>query len=547
MFRSIYLKSLREYRVGIFGWGLGMSLIVIATMASVSQLMSTPQAKAELVALAGQFAWAADPVAVDTVGGYATFKVGITVFLACVWALLVGSRMLRGEEDRGSLDVLLSAPRGRLRVVGEKVAAYWTALLGMALVIAVAIYAGGQRFEAEFGFDGALLFALDIALICAVIAGIALLLSQFTQERGPAAGWTGALLLLFIVLDMANRVFPDSGWVARLSPVYYYNLSKPLIPSVGASATGMLVLLGLAVGLSAFAAWLFVRRDIGATSALPRALRLPARAPRPATLPANDWSLRSVYLRSLRMIAMPTFWWTLILSAFAAWMLVVIKQIAAQINDLIASSPAMSALLAQLGGGTADLSATFLSAIFQFLPILMMAFVISQVGAWASDEEDGRLDLVLATPQSRSAVVLGRFAALSTATVAMGVVILAVTAASAAVGGVELDAANLAAATLGMIPLGILIGGIGYLAGGWLRTAADTGLLSFLLAAWFFLTFIGPDLSLPDSALRLSPLYYYGKPLVDGIPIANVAGLLAVGLVALAVGAYRFTRKDIAV
>ncbi len=144
-------------------------------------------------------------------------------------------------------------------------------------------------------------------------------------------------------------------------------------------------------------------------------------------------------------------------------------------------------------------------------------------------------------------MLLGRFAALATATVIVGVVTLVTAAVAASIGGVALDNGNLAAATLGMIPLGLLIAAIGYLAAGWLRTAADTGLLSFLLAAWFFISFIGPDLKLPDATLRLSPFYYYGTPLLHGIALANLAVVIGVGAVALALSSLRFARKDIGV
>ena len=547
--KSIFTKSLRDYRVAIFGWGIGMGLICVATMASVSQLINTAEARAELVALSKQFEWNAPAIEVDTVGGYTTFKIGIFIYLVLVWPLLAGSRMLRGEEERGSLDVLLSTPRSRARVVLEKIGAYWAALLGMTLAMALVLFGGGERFGATFGFAGAFLFALDLALLCAVFAGIALFLSQFTQERGTAAGWTGALLLLFIVVDMVGRVFPGKAdWLVQLSPISYYNLSKPLIPSFGTSVGGMLTLLGLALILDIASVWLFLRRDVGATIPLPSWFR-PQRAatPGPAPLPTRDWSLRSVYLRGLRMIAMSTFWWTLFMAGFAAWMFVVVKQISAQIDTLLKSSPAFLTMLQQIGGSATDLTAQFISAIFQILPILLMAFVVSQVNAWSSDEEDGRLELVLATPQPRRAVILGRFAALSTATIVIGVTTLLVCAVAAIIGGVDLDGGKLAAACLGMIPLGILIGGIGYFAGGWLRTAADTGLLSVIVAAWFFITFIGPDLQWPDAAMRVSALYYYGKPLVDGIPIANIIGLLALAIVALALGTLRFARKDIGV
>ena len=308
---------------------------------------------------------------------------------------------------------------------------------------------------------------------------------------------------------------------------------------------GLLVLLVLAVALGGASVWIFARRDIGATVRIPRlrAAQGAARAERP--LPEREWSLRSIYRRGLGMIVMPTFWWTLGIAGFAAWMVVVVKQIETQMTAILESSSTMRTLLENLGGGKLGANATILSALFQILPILLMAFAVTQVNRWAADEEDGRLDLVLATPQSRLAVILGRFAALATATALIGVVTLVVTSVGAQIGGVAVDTGNLAAATLGMIPLGLLIAAIGYLAAGWLRTATDTGLLSFVLAAWFLISFLGPELNWPEATLRLSAFYYYGTPLLNGLSLGNALLLLAVGVVALALGTVRFMRKDI--
>jgi ABC-2 type transport system permease protein len=378
-----------------------------------------------------------------------------------------------------------------------------------------------------------------------VVGGLALLISQFTAERGPAAGWTAGLLLLFIVLDMVHRVIPNSEWISRISPIYYYSLSKPLVPSHGANVGAMILLGTLALVLGGAAVWLFGRRDVGATAPLPRWLRLPERGASRA-LPVGDWSLRSVYARSLGMIAASTLWWTLGIAGFAGWMVVVVQQMEARLSALFSNSPTAATLIRNLGGADASLNASFLSAMFVLLPLALMAFAVTQVNRWAADEQDGRLDLVLTTPQSRLRVLLGRFAALGSATVAIGVITLLVSAGAAAATGLKLDYGNLAAATLGMIPLGLLIAAIGYMASGWLRTAADTGLLSFLLLAWFFISFIGPELKLPDAALRLSAFYYYGTPLLHGLEPGYILGVLAVTVLALGLGALRFVRKDIA-
>jgi len=545
-FKSIYLKTLRDFRIAILGWGAGMGLLMFVVLVAVPSLVSTPEARASLVSLAGSFSWLAEPVRVDTPGGYATWKYGPLILLIALWPILVCSRTLRGEEERGSLDVLLSLPRERGRVALEKLAAIWTALLLMGLLIGVLAFAGGARVNAGISLGDALLFGLNLVLISGVFGGIALLLSQFTQERRTASGATGGLLVLFIVMDMVHRVFPAAEWVSRLSPVYYYNLTRPLVPGYGANPGALLLLFALGLLLSGAAIWLFVRRDVGATVALPAFLRRPARAVRPErTLPVNAWSLRSVYARGLAMIAMPTFWWTLGIAGGAAFMVVIARQIEVKLTTLFESSPILKSLLTKVGGGDITNNATLLSFLFVFLPLLLMAFAVTQTNRWSADEEEGRLELVLSTPQSRLRVLLGRFAALTTATVIIGVLTLAATALTSAITGLKLDGGNLAAATLSIIPLGLLVAALGYLLSGWLRTAVDTGLLSFLLVIWFFISFFGPDLNWSDAVLRLSAIYYYGTPLLHGLPLGDMLGVLAVGVVALALASVRFVRKDI--
>ena len=134
-----------------------------------------------------------------------------------------------------------------------------------------------------------------------------------------------------------------------------------------------------------------------------------------------------------------------------------------------------------------------------------------------------------------------------TAAVLISLVTLVVTVVVSSAIGLSLDSGHVAAATLSMIPLGLLVAAIGYLFSGWLRAAVETGLLSFLLVIWFFISFIGPSLNFPDAALRLSAFYYYGTPLLNGLPILDTLVVVAAGAVALALASLRFVRKDIGV
>ncbi|HLY29606.1 MAG TPA: ABC transporter permease subunit, partial [Ktedonobacterales bacterium] len=110
-FSNIYLKTLRDFRIAIFGWGVGIGLLMYVVLAAIQTIGNTPAGKAALVSLAKSYSWLAEPIQVDTPGGYATWKYGFTILIMAIWPLLVGARMLRGEEERGSMDALLSLPR----------------------------------------------------------------------------------------------------------------------------------------------------------------------------------------------------------------------------------------------------------------------------------------------------------------------------------------------------------------------------------------------------------------------------------------------------
>ena len=539
---SVYLKTLRDAWIAIVGWGLGIGLMLYTVLVAYTDVIATPAARAALGSVAQQFSWLAAPIAVDTPGGYALFKYGPLVLLVSLWPLLACSRILRGEEEGGVLDVLLSAPRSRLRVALEKLAAVGTALLLIALIVGLLTYAGGSKVGADFTLGDALALGLDLALFAAAMGALSLFLSQFTRERRTATGIAGAALLIFVVLDMVHRVYSGAEWVSRLSPVYYFNESKALVPSYGTNVGGLLVLLALTVVLTAAALVLFVRRDIGGTVALPL---VGEREQPPSDEVARGWSLGSVYTRTLARAAWPTFWWTLGIAGFAGWLVAIVDQLQSQIGQLERGSPVMAQLLSQLGG-TGDLSTALLSSLFNFLPLMLMAFAITQSNRWTTDEDEGRLELVLATPHERPRVMLASYAAVTAAMVLIALVTLGVTLGIAAAAGIRLDDAHLIAATLTMIPLGLLVAALGYFMSGWLRTAIDTGLLSLFVVAWFLISFVGPELKWPDLTLRASPFYYYGTPLLHGLEPANIAALVVVGILALTGATLRFSRRDLA-
>jgi ABC-2 type transport system permease protein len=186
MFHSIWSKSLRDYRVAILAWGLGLGVLMAAGLAE-----ATPTVITAFASLATLFRFLGDPYAIQTPEGFITFRwMGAFLpLLLSFWPILAGARLVRGEEERGTLDVLLATPQARARLLLSKVGALCSALILIAVLFALGTVAGEARLGGgHVDMVRALLAGLNLGLLAFFFGMVALLLSQLTTSRGTAAG-----------------------------------------------------------------------------------------------------------------------------------------------------------------------------------------------------------------------------------------------------------------------------------------------------------------------------------------------------------------------
>ncbi len=209
-------------------------------------------------------------------------------------------------------------------------------------------------------------------------------------------------------------------------------------------------------------------------------------------------------------------------------------------------------MLAFFGGGLDFLSpAGYLDfALFSYVPVIAGIFaVLIGSGLLATDEEKGRLDLLLAYPVSRSAIFWGRFLAFAAATVA----ILACTWLGFVAGLplVDWDVSVLALALphLSLLAVLLLFGAIALLLSLLLpsRTVAASVAGGLLVANYLItsLARINELLKPLDAVLPLK--YYQGGSALDGLNILPFAVLLGATVLLAALAWLLFTRRDIRV
>ncbi len=545
MFRTLWSKTLRDYRIAILGWGLGLGFLLLTSFAAYGTQVKDPAA---FVQLARQFRFFGDPVAIATPAGYVTWRVMGLFFpvLLSIWAILAGARMIRGEEERGTMDVLLATPQPRVGIFLQKIVAIVIALVFIALLTSLGMVLGEVVANTSVAVGRAVLAGLNLSLLAFLFGMLAALLSQVLSSRSTAAGWSGALLVVAFLLDATGRIADSASWVQRISPFYYYNLNKPLIPIVAANFGGPVLLMALCIVFAVASIVLFARRDVGGVAFARKHTTLKTQPDRGKVLARaqGDVFERTVGLRALRAQMLPIFWWLAGIGAYAIWTTLLTPSIESAFRKVFAGSPLITKLFSGQDIGT---NAGFLAIIvFQFVIVLAIVFALTQALTWAADLDRGYMELVLSEPKSRYRIALERFAAALVAALAATVVTWLCVLLGAAIANISVDVGNVAAASFSILPLELIVISLVYLLAERLRSGAILGIATVFIALSFFIEWLRSLLNLPDWVVSLSMFHQYGNPITDGFKWQPFFGMLGVALALLVIGLVQFTRGDVA-
>ncbi|HEY4751661.1 MAG TPA: hypothetical protein VIH37_00140, partial [Candidatus Limnocylindrales bacterium] len=462
-FGSIYGKSIRDSRLSfIIAAGLlgGMALVMGV---AVSSIFPTPAARSELDNLFGGIPSSmlrlfanTDLMGakVGTLGGYVTFKYGLIFAIGvALWSITALSGTLAGEARRGSLDFVATTPFGKRRIAIEKVAAHLTLLTITMVIMALALTLSSNLYgNAELGDSIPLLSSFGYALWiwCGAIffGGLALALSPVLGRAGSA----GVAGLVMVVLWIMNGL-SIGGPLMWLSPFTWTFDHIPLIGVYDWPAVlleGIIGVVFIAIGIE-----LFERRDLGVTAGL----SLPA-------LPASVLGVRGPLSRAFGDQVPRALAWGIGLCIVG----IVYTSFAASLATQVGTDTALHDTFAKIFPGIDFASAGGWLQLYAELLYIAAGFAAATfVSKWASDEIDGRLETVLATPMARSRWVLAGGGSALLAVVIMTILFAAGIGIGGLAGGLDVRQAMLGSIALGLFAWAVV--GIGVAVGGLWRTS----------------------------------------------------------------------------
>jgi len=177
-----------------------------------------------------------------------------------IFTILRGAAATAGEEQAGTMDLTLSVPVSRSRVVVDEFGAIMLLTAGLGLTLVVILLAGNVIVEMGLGVAGIVAINLGLVLIALLFGALAMAVGAWTGRKALAAGVAaGVAVAAFFV----NALAPLVSWLEipqQASPFYWFLDSRPL--ANGFSWAGLGLLAAATAALWAAAVWAFRRRDI---------------------------------------------------------------------------------------------------------------------------------------------------------------------------------------------------------------------------------------------------------------------------------------------
>ncbi len=264
MLRNIFLKTFYEHRRGLLWWAVGLlgyAAMIVGFYPAMDQMPDLNQmlemAPKELMA-----AFVGELTDLTSPAGYLNSQIFFFLgpLLLIIFAVGLGSAALAGEEERGTLDLLLANPVSRARVVAEKLAALIALTLGLAAALWLGLAVGAPLVKLEIAAGRLAEATLGTVLLALVFGVLALALGAAAGNRGLSLGVASALAVVTYLLNALAAVVKGLKPYRVLSPFYYATGADPL--TNGLNWNHMAVLAAL-IAVFAAAAWVsFQRRDL---------------------------------------------------------------------------------------------------------------------------------------------------------------------------------------------------------------------------------------------------------------------------------------------
>lgn len=267
---NIYSKELKRYRNSFIAWSISISVLIMMEFAfyrffmkedmlkQVTAFFKNPFMKNMLAA----FGTSLDMIS-NVLGYYATRNAIYILLLGTFFSILLAGKILAREEHEKTAEFLLSKPVTRLEIVGSKLAAFFTYLFLLNIIILLIGFIGLEIFkgDSEYRPVAHLIHSLYFFLLMLTFGAIGLFLSVLIKRGRPITNISIGIIFGGYLVDILSRVTASVDKFGYLSPFKFVD-SGVLRPDYGLVWWRVLYFLGLSLVLIILTLVLYKKKDV---------------------------------------------------------------------------------------------------------------------------------------------------------------------------------------------------------------------------------------------------------------------------------------------
>ncbi|MHB0976840.1 MAG: ABC transporter permease [Candidatus Aquicultorales bacterium] len=264
---SVLLKTIRDQKRSLFWWStgfFGLTLFIMLYWPTIEQNAAELSRYAETMpeAMKAMFGASSPGMAIATPAGYLTMELFsfMAPLLILIYAIGFGANAIAGEEERGTLDLLLANPITRRRFLLEKFAALIAGVGGLSLVFWLTLVGGAAIVDMDIGLARLTQATVSLALLGLSFGGIALAIGSATGKKGLSTGVTSGAGVVFYLINSFAPLVEGLDSLRKVSLFYYYTGNDPLVN--GLKAGHVAVLVGVIVAMFVAGIFFFDKRDL---------------------------------------------------------------------------------------------------------------------------------------------------------------------------------------------------------------------------------------------------------------------------------------------
>lgn len=264
--KTIFLKNVRDKRMSIFWWSLGFFLFIFLISSVFPAIQeSAPDLEAYIENLPDALTEAfgiGEASTLTTPSGFLNAELYTLMLpiMILIFTIGIGSSTIAGEEESGTMDLLLSNPVSRLRLVVEKFLAMALSTFVIAVVIWLSLVIGAATFDMDIGIGVLAAATTSSALLGLTFGSFALLAGCVSGRRGMAIGVGVAVAAGSYMLYILSKIVDSLKSYEKLS-LFFYNLDPDPLAN-GLRIQDAAVFLAVIAVLLALSVIAFSRRDL---------------------------------------------------------------------------------------------------------------------------------------------------------------------------------------------------------------------------------------------------------------------------------------------